>query len=458
MDLSGKRVLILGLGISGISAANFCAGKGARVLAADEAQATQISGLDALATGIETVTGSDLPDPADFDLVVPSPGIPHARYAARARKVAGDVELAGQFLEVPIVAVTGTNGKSTTVRLIEAMLQSAGLRAKAAGNVGTPALSLVGQALDVAVLEVSSFQLEAVEHFRPRVAAILNLSPDHLDRHGDFAGYCRAKRRILERQGPGDTTILNFDDPATRELADRCKARVWGFSRRHPVANGVCLDTGAALLRDGDQVRRVSLDALRLEGVHNLENVLAALAAVTALGVDPDRAISALLDFAGLPHRSEVVATVSGVTFINDSKATNPGAAARSLEGANSPLVWIAGGRDKGLDFAQLADVAAVRVKSALFYGETAGLLSDAVAGRIDVRRTEDLAQAFAMAAATARTGDTVLLAPACSSFDQFKSFEERGEQFCRAVRDFAKTAKTAKTAEAPNTGRETKN
>lgn len=455
MDLLGKRVLILGLGISGVSAANFCAAKGALVLAADQAQETEISGLDALTSGIQTVIGGDLPDPADFDLVVPSPGIPNARYAERARSVAGDIELAGQFLQVPIIAVTGTNGKSTTVRLIEAMLQSAGLRAKAAGNVGTPALSLVGQALDVAVLEVSSFQLEAVEQFQPRVAAILNISPDHLDRHGDFAGYCRAKQRILERQGPGDTAILNFDDPVTRELAKRCKARVWGFSRRHPVENGVGLDTGVALLRDGDQVRRVSLDALRLEGVHNLENVLAALAAVAALGVDPDRAIAALLDFEGLPHRSEVVATVSGVTFINDSKATNPGAAARSLEGARSPLVWIAGGRDKGLDFSQLAELAAVRVKSALFYGECAGRLADAVAGRIDVRQTEDLAQAFALAAATARAGDTVLLAPACSSFDQFKSFEERGEHFCRAVRDYAKTAKTANTA---NTAQETKN
>jgi UDP-N-acetylmuramoylalanine--D-glutamate ligase len=435
MDLSGKRVLILGLGISGTSAANFCAAKGARVLAADEAQAASIKGLDTLAKDIEIMTGSQLPDPADFDLVVPSPGIPSARYAERARAVAGDIELAGQFLAVPIIAVTGTNGKSTTVLLIEAMLRSAGLRAKAAGNLGTPALSLVGEPLDAAVLEVSSFQLEAVEHFHPKVAAILNISPDHLDRHGDFAGYRAAKLRLLEQQESGDAVVLNFDDPTTRELAAQSKARVWGFSRRQPVENGVCLDSGVALIRDGAQATRVSLDGLQLAGVHNLENVLAALAAVTALGVDPARAAGALHDFTGLPHRSEFVAAVGGVRFINDSKATNPAAAARAIEGFDASLVWIAGGRDKGLDFSELADVAAARVKSAVFYGEAADLLAAAVAGRIDVRRAADLGEAVSVAAAAAQTGDTVLLAPACASFDQFKSFEERGEHFCRAVR-----------------------
>jgi UDP-N-acetylmuramoylalanine--D-glutamate ligase len=270
----------------------------------------------------------------------------------------------------------------------------------------------------------------------------LNISPDHLDRHGGFEGYRRAKLRILEHQGPGDAVVLNFDDPVTQDLAKHCKARVWGFSRKHTVENGVCLDLGTALIRNGDRVQRVSLEGLRLAGVHNLENVLAAIAVVTALGIDPGRAIGALLDFAGLPHRNEVVASIAGVTFINDSKATNPGAAARSLEGIDTPLVWIAGGRDKGLDFAGLADVAAEQVKTALFFGESAGLLADAIAGRVEVRRVENLAQAVVMAAACAETGDTVLLAPACASFDQFKSFEERGEHFCRAVRTLAQEKK----------------
>jgi UDP-N-acetylmuramoylalanine--D-glutamate ligase len=237
--------------------------------------------------------------------------------------------------------------------------------------------------------------------------------------------------------------VLNFDDPATRELANQCKAQVWGFSRLGPVENGVCLDAGAALIRAGGQVQRISLGGLQLTGVHNLENVLAALAVVTSLGVDPTRAIRALPDFSGLPHRCEWVASVAGVKFINDSKATNPGAAARSLEGMGTPLVWIAGGRDKGLDFAALADVAAATVEAALFYGEAAGPLMDALAGRIDARRVENLSQAVVLAAARAKSGDTVLLAPACASFDQFKNFEERGEHFCRAVRDFAQETKS---------------
>lgn len=441
VELSGKKVLVLGLGISGRSAANFCAARGARVLAADEAREAQLSGLDALASAVEISTGRELPDPADFDLVVPSPGIAATRYAERARAVAGDIELAGRFLEIPIVAVTGTNGKSTTVGLIEAMLRSAGLRAQAAGNVGTPALSLVGKPLDVAVLEVSSFQLEAVDRFHPRVAALLNLSPDHLDRHGDFEGYCRAKQRIFEHQQPTDTAILNLDDDATRALASSCKARVCGFSRRGPVDDGACLDGGAVVIRSGERIRRIPLDSLRLAGVHNLENVLAALVAVTALGADPTRAAGALRDFSGLPHRCEIVATVAEVTFVDDSKATNPGAAQRSLEGFESPLVWIAGGRDKGLDFESLAELAAARVKSAVFYGESAASLEAAVAGRIDVRRVENLAEAVALAAALAKSGDVVLLAPACASFDQFKSFEERGEHFCRAVRALTREA-----------------
>ncbi len=411
------------------------------MLAADEADRTSLNEFGALASGVETSTGTELPDPADFDLVVPSPGIPAARYTQRARAVAGDIELAGEFLEIPIIAVTGTNGKSTTVLLIEAMLRNAGLRARAAGNVGTPALSLVGEPLDVAVLEVSSFQLESIDRFRPRVATVLNISPDHLDRHGDFEHYLCAKQRIFENQEASDTAVLNFDDAEVRSFASTCRARVSGFSRRRPVDEGVFLDSGAVVVRTGEQTQRIPLDGLHLAGVHNLENVLAAVATITALGVDPARAIGALHGFSGLPHRCETVATVADVTYVNDSKATNPGAAQRSLEGFESPLVWIAGGRDKGLDFENLADTAVTRAKSALLYGEAAPLLDRAIAGRIDTRRVENLDQAVTLAAELAQAGDVVLLAPACASFDQFGSFEDRGEHFCGAVRALQREA-----------------
>ncbi len=443
MDLAGKRVLILGLGISGRSAANFCAARGARVLAADEAGEDRLRGLDELAPGIELRTGSTLPDPTDYDLVVPSPGIAVERYADRARAVLGDIELAGRFLEVPIVAVTGTNGKTTTVSLVEMMLRGSGLRARAAGNVGTPALSLVGEPLDVAVLEVSSFQLEAVERFAPRVAAVLNITPDHLDRHRSFEAYTRIKQRIFENQGPGDTAVLNFDDPASRALAPACKGAVSFFSTKGPVERGVCLDGGVALVIAPEGIQRVALDDLPVAHGPEIENLLASLAVVSALGVDPARALAATRDFIGLPHRCELVATQGGVRFVNDSKATNPGAAARSLRGFDAPVHWIAGGRDKGLDFATLADIAAERAKSACFYGETAQALETAMAGRIEVVRVTTLEQAITHSAERAEPGDVVLLAPACASFDQFASFEQRGERFRSAVHALATERKS---------------
>ena len=436
MDVSGKNVLVLGLGMSGRSAANFCAARGAKVTAADEAPASDLSELDSLASGIAVSVGCEWPDPADFDLVVPSPGIAASRYEGRAKHVAGDIELAGAFLQIPIVAVTGTNGKSTTVSLVEVMLQHAGLRAKAAGNLGTPALSLVGAPLDVAVLEVSSFQLEATRDFAPRVAAVLNISPDHLDRHGSFEAYRDAKAAIFANQRPDDVAVLNADDAECRDLAASCAARVILTSRRGPTEDGAFLDSGAIVVRHGAETQRFSLDGLKLAGVHNLENVLAAVAIVDSLGVDPAAAIGALRDFPGLPHRCEVIATVSNVRFINDSKATNPGAAQSSIEGFDEPVVWLAGGRGKGLAFDRLADVAATRVKAAVLYGESASQLEDALAGRVPVDRTKDLSAAVTVAWQRAEPGDVVLLAPACASFDQFKSFTDRGDHFRAAVQN----------------------
>ena len=359
MNLSGKDVLVLGLGLSGRSAAAFCAARGARVVAADERPASAIEGLEALraAPGVrEVITGVPFPDPADFDLTVPSPGIPEARYRGRARVAWGDIELAARFLAVPIVAVTGTNGKSTTVRLIEAMLCGAGLRARAAGNVGTPALSLVGEPLDVAVLEVSSFQLEATEALRPKVAVVLNVTPDHLDRHGDLAGYAAAKRRLLRNQEADDVAVLAFDDPIVRDFAAHTRAEVIPFSLRSAIVDpatrrAAWLDAGCAVLRDGDRRIRVDVGSIPLTGRHNLENVLAALVAAWACDADPQAAARGAAAFRGLPHRAEVVGRAHGMTWIDDSKATNPGAAMRALEGMTKRVIWIAGGRDKGLSY-----------------------------------------------------------------------------------------------------------
>jgi UDP-N-acetylmuramoylalanine--D-glutamate ligase len=316
------------------------------------------------------------------------------------------------------------------------------VRARAAGNLGTSALELVGEPLDAAVLEVSSFQLEATEGFRPRVAVVLNVTPDHLDRHGSLAAYAAAKARMLACQEPSDAAVLSADDPIVAAMAARTRARVVPFSTRGPLARGACLDAaGAAWLREpGSPAQRIPLDAPRLAGVHNRENALAALAAVWAFGADPARAAAALATFEGLPHRAEAVARVAGVLYVNDSKGTNPGAACRALEGFASPLVWIAGGRDKGLDFSELAERAQGRVRAAVLFGEAADKLAAALAGRVPVHRALALEEAVRRAAELARPGDVVLLSPACASQDQFRDFEERGERFRAAVAALARS------------------
>jgi UDP-N-acetylmuramoylalanine--D-glutamate ligase len=430
-ELDGARVLVLGLGISGCSAAAFCAARGARVVAADERADVAVD----LPTGIELAIGRAFPDPADFDLVVPSPGVPVARYRERARRVWGDIELAARALAVPLVAVTGTNGKSTTALLTAAMLRAAGLRARAAGNVGTPALDLVGVGLDVAVLEVSSFQLETTEAFRPGVAVLLNVAPDHLDRHGSLEAYTTAKSRIFANQLADDVAVVNAADPGAQRAAERGRARRWSFSSEAPVSQGAWLDAGAACLRiDEGPVQRLSLEGSRLVGTHNRENVLAALLAATAAGAEPEKAARALVTFEGLPHRTQLVASRGGVTFVDDSKATNPAAAKRAIASIAAPLVWIGGGRAKGLDLSGLADAAGQRARAAVLMGEAAPVLERALESRVEVRRVNTIEEAVRVADAIAREGDVVLLAPGCSSLDQFRSFEERGERFAAAV------------------------
>jgi len=439
-DWTGKRALVLGLGTSGRSAARFLAERGARVVAADERPGEVLADLDSLPASVELHLGGPLPAPDDFDLVVPSPGIPVHRWHEAHDRVVGDIELSGRHLQVPIAAVTGTNGKSTTVALLEAMLRAAGLRATAAGNLGLPALELVGQPLDVAVLEVSSFQLESTKTFRPNVAAVLNVSPDHLDRHGDLETYVATKARLLEHQTPDDFAVLNVDDARVRAMAEKTRARIVRVSVRgappagDPGGRQAWIDGATAVLADATGLRRIPLDGLRLAGRHNLENVVTALAMVWCLGADVERAAEALASFEGLPHRCEIVAVHDAVTWVDDSKATNVGAAAKALAAFADPVLWIAGGRDKGADFAELAPVAGRHARCALLVGEAAEKLERSLDGAVDCERVGTVERAVARAAEIAKPGDVVLLAPACASFDQFESFEARGDAFRQRV------------------------
>jgi UDP-N-acetylmuramoylalanine--D-glutamate ligase len=430
VDLAGKDVLVLGLGISGRSAANFCARRGARVTAADEREATEIGSRGDIDPDVSLHLGMPFPDPDGFDLVVPSPGVPAERYQG-AQRVWGDVELAFRHLAVPIVAITGTNGKSTTTLLVEAMLRAAGLRARAAGNVGKPVLDLVGMAIDVAVIEVSSFQLESTDSFRPRVAAVLNITADHLDRHGNIEAYARAKARIVANQQSDDTAVLNMDDARVRAFANETKARIVPVRCNGPAPGGAWLDAGTAVVTDAaGATTRIPLDGMRLSGSHNRENAVFALAIATAAGADPARAARALAAFAGLPHRGEVVRKACGVTFIDDSKATNPGAAARAIAAVDGAVIWIAGGRDKGLDFGELAEVVNAHVRAAVLIGEAGETLAAQLGPGVEIRRAESIEAAVEAAAGIAKAGEVVLLAPACASHDQFRDYAERGERF----------------------------
>ncbi|MFK7898438.1 MAG: UDP-N-acetylmuramoyl-L-alanine--D-glutamate ligase [Myxococcota bacterium] len=467
MEFEGQNVLVLGFGVSGRSAAKFCAERGARVVVADENR-REPSEMDAaqmfaaaIRGDVELRIGRTFPNFADFDLVVPSPGIPEARWAGQAERVWGDIELCYRALQVPIIAVTGTNGKSTVVRLIEAMAQAAGLRAKAAGNLGIPALSLVGEPLDVAILEISSFQLESIDTFKPRTAVLLNISPDHLDRHGDLEGYRAAKAKIFARQTEGDSAILNGDDALTTSIELPAKTERLEF-RHHLIGSaagvsiedavvaagvdGAWLDGRNAIVRRGGRQQSVSIETGTAAGTNPVdaaqpqqdENVLAALLALATLDADLEAATGALAEFRGLPHRCEPVAEVNGVLYVNDSKATNVGAAAQALSSFAQPIIWIAGGRHKGGPLESLAASAADRVKQALWIGEAANELESVIGGSLPTEHVRTLRNAIKRAAELAEPGDVVLLAPACASFDQFASFEDRGRQFTAAVKTLA--------------------
>ncbi len=432
-ELEGKKILVLGLGRSGRSAAAFCAQRGGIVTAADERPTEQIGPCPELAGRVELCTGAPFPDPAAFDLVVPSPGIPLDKFAKASRKVWGDVELAYRVLEVPFVAVTGTNGKSTTTKLIEAMLCEAGIQAEAAGNIGTPVLELVDKRVDQVVLEVSSFQLDTVDSFRPAVAVLLNITPDHLDRHGNEAAYVAAKARIFANQRESEILVANAADPRVLELAEAARSRVWTFHPGEPQAEGAWLEGDELCVRIDGALQRHAFRADSLQGAHNRENALASILAAHAAGAPVEAALAALARFRGLPHRTELIRDMNGVRYINDSKATNVGAAVSALQSFDAPLLWIAGGKDKGLDFAPLAE-ACTKVRRAILIGEAAPLIEDALPVTVKRVRVSDLTVAVQEAARIARSGDVVLLAPACASFDQFRDFEERGAVFRAAV------------------------
>jgi len=452
LELEGRKTLVLGAGKSGVAAAAFLREQGARVALHDiKPQSEWSSEAQVLkANGVGLMDGEIpmwLMD--NIDLCVLSPGVPvrsiPVRYMERAgAEVIGEVELASRFLHGSVVGITGSNGKTTTTALVGHLFKEAGCETYIGGNIGTPLISFVEQATDAAwiVAELSSFQLETIKDFRPRIAAVLNVTPDHLDRYDSITDYAAAKHRIFMNQTPDDTAVLNGNDAMTASWANGLRANVVMFNSNVECAEGI-------FIREREIVRRTQpsetilaiSDDTQLVGRHNLENIAAAFAVGIAAGLDATRMRESLRSFAPVEHRLELVASdeATGVRFYNDSKATNVDAALKALEafaGNENRIVLIAGGRGKSAPYTPLAPMLALHGRALVTIGEDAARIEQDLRGIVDTERATDMTDAVARAARLAQTNDIVLLAPACASFDMFANYEARGRAFKEAVRN----------------------
>ena len=418
---------------------------GARVTVTDQAPPDKLAEprRDIQGLGVVEDLGVAQPSWQGYDAIVLSPGVPPELpwiKAARAAglPVVGELEVAAPFIRKPLLAVSGTNGKTTTTTLLGALLAASGKKTLVGGNIGTPVVSLLArqEAADLLVLEVSSFQLDTASHFHPQAAALLNLTPDHLDRYADYDAYLASKASLFRRQGAGDLQVLNADDPAVAGL-DRGLSRVYYFSATRPLATGAWLNHAALKVKlAGAQEETFPLEHIRLQGRHNLENVMAALLLALDAGADPEACRDVLATFRGLPHRLEWVTDFRGVSFYDDSKGTNVGAVATSLAHFARPVILIAGGRDKDSDFSLLNDLIAARVKALVLIGETRERLAGVWQGLAPAYLADDMAAAVAQAWDLALPGEVVLLSPACASFDMYRDYVHRGQTFQKLVRE----------------------
>jgi UDP-N-acetylmuramoylalanine--D-glutamate ligase len=448
IELESKRVLVLGLARTGIATAQFCAARGARITAIDDRPAEELG--DAItqlrATGCALAFGGQPPELFTAqDLVIPSPGVPANHAGLLAARAAGvpvwsEIELAWRFLRGRLIGITGSNGKTTTTSLVGHIMTGARNDIVVAGNIGSPLIANVEQSRDctLTVAELSSFQLEWIDSFRPDISVFLNLTPDHLDRHASFEEYGRAKARIFQNQTERDSAVINADDPASTQYAP-ARPQIFWFSRSKRVASGAYLRGDQIIFRrDGEDVFLLARSDISLRGDHNLENVLAAASAAYLAGATPDEIAAGVQSFPGVEHRLEFVAEISGVRFYNDSKATNVDATIKALQAFSGGLFVILGGKDKGSDYAPLVPLLRERARLVLLIGAAAQKIAAQLEPAVPFERAGTLDRAVALAYQRARRGDTVLLAPACASFDQFENYEQRGRVFKRLVNAIA--------------------
>ena len=444
MDLKGKKVLVVGLARTGIATAKFLKARGSLVTT------TEVRPKEEMEEAVQELRGMDIATEwgghqvetfLRQDCIVVSPGVdlniePIQKAIQQGVEVVSEIELAYHFIHVPIIAVTGTNGKTTTTLLIGEMLKEEGRKVGVGGNVGEP-LILFADGKDqweVLVVEISSFQLEAIEDFRPRISVLLNITEDHLDRYPSYDDYIEAKVRIFANQNSGDLAILNRDDPIVMQYQEKVKAKKVLFSLKKKLDEGVFSNGQTISLRLGGKGEEYSLAKASLKGVHNVENMMAALTTARIYGCSKKAIQSVLNRFEGLEHRLEFVREVGGVRFFNDSKGTNVGSVVKSLQSFSEPVILIAGGKDKNGDLGPLMELIQKRVKHLILIGEARERMNRELGGLTDTTLAKTMEEAVVLARQKAKEGEIVLLSPACSSFDMFRDYKERGKVFKEAV------------------------
>lgn len=445
MELENKKVLVVGLARTGVAVARFLAQAGAQVIVTDMREEEELAETMAELADLDIDWELGRHVPYSFlmaDLIVVSPGVPMdikplAMARSQKRRVVSEVELASWFIKAPMVAITGTNGKTTTTTLTGEIFRACGFDTFVGGNIGNPLIELAssGDSVDRVVVELSSFQLEGVESFRPHVAVLLNLTEDHLDRYASFQEYVDAKLRIFENQQADDFAVLNIDDPLVAACAAKLKARIFPMSRLQELTEGISYQDGFITFSHRGKVLRFGTAGFKLKGVHNLDNIMASLASALLMRCDGDCAFAAVSDFKGLPHRMEFVAEIGGVSYYEDSKGTNVGSVVKSLESFDSGITLIAGGKDKGGSYEPLAPLVAQRVSHLVLIGEAKDRMNETLGALTDTHLAQTLEAAVALAGQLTEPGGVVLFSPACSSFDMFKNYEERAERFKAAVR-----------------------
>lgn len=437
MQLEGKKTTVIGMGRTGVPTANFLASRGAKVLLTDQKQRADVekrlAGLD---PRVQMVFGASLPS-VDMDLIVLSPGFDiNSPLLDPARQkgieIISEIELASRFNTTPIIAVTGTNGKSTTTTLIGKILGQSGKKIKVGGNLGTPFISLIGNEQDdFIVLEISTFQLEGIKQFRAHISVLLNITPDHLNRHKTMEHYAWLKGQIALNQDENDHMVLNQDDPLVLNVGRDKQARKHFFSVAAQVGSGAYLDDKTLMLRqDGKNQVICTVQELKPVMQWQIENILAAATAASLAGVNVKAIADTVKNFSGLEHRLEWVRNLRGVDFVNDSKGTNVGSVQKSLRSFNQPIILIAGGQDKESDFSPLKELFKTKVKHLVLIGEARAKIRKMLNGSSSYQEAETLEAAVRHAVSKAVAGDVVLLSPACASFDMFKDYEDRGSQF----------------------------